>query len=82
MGSRVRPTERLAELRRLLAELGGQYHEISGGDVAEALVGFARAENASQLVMGASQRSRWSEFAPRLRGQRRAARRRVRSTCT
>ena len=70
LGVHVRPadgltgpsTERLVELRRLLSELGGQYHEVSGGDVAEALVGFARAENASQLVMGASQRSRWSEF--------------------
>jgi two-component system, OmpR family, sensor histidine kinase KdpD len=70
LGVHVRPadglagpsTERLAELRRLLTELGGRYHEVSGGDVAEALIGFARAENASQLVMGASRRSRWSEF--------------------
>ncbi len=70
LGVHVRPAdglagpsgERLGELRRLLTELGGQYREVSGGDVAEALVGFARAENASQLVMGASHRSRWSEF--------------------
>jgi len=70
LGVHVRPADglagpsddRLGELRRLLTELGGQYREISAGDVAEALVGFARAENASQLVMGASQRSRWSEF--------------------
>jgi two-component system, OmpR family, sensor histidine kinase KdpD len=70
LGVHVRPadglagpsTERLGELRRLLTELGGQYHEVSGGDVAEALIGFARTENASQLVMGASQRSRWVEF--------------------
>ena len=55
-------TEQLADLRRLLTELGGQYHEVSGGDVAEALIGFARSENASQLVMGASQQSRWSQF--------------------
>lgn len=55
-------TEQLGELRRLLTELGGQYHEVSGSDVAEALIGFARAENASQLVMGSSQRSRWVEF--------------------
>jgi two-component system sensor histidine kinase KdpD len=56
------PTERLAEMRQLLTALGGEYHEISGGDVAETLIGFARAENASQLVMGASQRSRWAEL--------------------
>jgi two-component system sensor histidine kinase KdpD len=70
LGVHVRPsdglagpsTEKLAELRKLLTELGGEYHEISGGDVAEVLIGFARAENASQLVLGASQRSRWAEF--------------------
>src|SRR4051812_46022861 len=70
IGVHVRPadglagpsTERLADLRRLLTELGGEYREVSGGDVAEALVGFARAENATQLVLGASQRSRVSEL--------------------
>src|SRR6478752_5286192 len=70
LGVHVRPadglagpsTERLADLRRLLTELGGEYREVSGGDVAEALVGFARAENATQLVLGASQRSRVSEL--------------------
>jgi two-component system sensor histidine kinase KdpD len=70
LGVHVRPADglagpsndRLAELRRLLIELGGQYREVSGSDVAEALIGFARSENASQLVMGASQRSRWAEL--------------------
>jgi two-component system sensor histidine kinase KdpD len=70
LGVHVRPSdglagpsdERLSELRRLLTELGGEYREVSGSDVAQALIGFARAENASQLVMGASQRSRWAEF--------------------
>lgn len=54
--------ERLAGHRRLLAELGGEYHEVAGADVAETLVQFARAENGTQLVMGASRRSRWSEL--------------------
>ena len=70
LGVHVRPadglagpsTDRLTELRRLLGELGGEYHEVSGSDVADALVGFARAENATQLVMGASQQSRWNEL--------------------
>ncbi len=70
LGVHVRPadglagpsTERLTELRRLLSELGGEYREVSGGDVADALLGFAKAENATQLVMGASQQSRWTEF--------------------
>jgi two-component system sensor histidine kinase KdpD len=48
--------------RRLLEELGGTYHETAGNDIAAALVEFARAENATQLVLGASQRSRWAEL--------------------
>ncbi len=56
------PTEQLAENRRLLSELGGEYHEVAGADVAEAMVRFARAENGTQLVLGASRQSRWSQF--------------------
>ncbi|MEO9223816.1 MAG: ATP-binding protein [Acidimicrobiales bacterium] len=48
--------------RRLLEEMGGQYHEVVGGDVGSSLVDFARAENSTQLVLGASNRSRWSEL--------------------
>jgi two-component system sensor histidine kinase KdpD len=48
--------------RRLLEEMGGTYHETAGNDIAAALVEFARAENATQLVLGASQRSRWAEL--------------------
>ena len=48
----------VGEQRRLLEELGGTYHEVAGSDIAAALVDFARAENATQLVLGASQRSR------------------------
>ena len=43
--------------RRLLDELGGRYLEVVGDDVAMALVGAARAERATQLVLGASRRS-------------------------
>ena len=43
--------------RRLLDELSGRYLEIVGDDVATALVGVARAERATQLVLGASRRS-------------------------
>jgi two-component system sensor histidine kinase KdpD len=52
----------LAEQRALLAELGGRYHELASGDVAGALVGFARGENATQIVLGATQRSRLMEM--------------------
>jgi two-component system sensor histidine kinase KdpD len=49
--------------RHLLEELGGRYHEVVGSDVARSLVQFAKAENATQLVLGASRRSRWAELA-------------------
>src|SRR5947209_4020852 len=48
--------------RHLLEELGGRYHQVVGSDVARALVQFARSENATQLVLGASRRSRWAEL--------------------
>ena len=70
-GRRARPRRRragdagsgvLLEHRRLVEELGGTYHEVVGADVAKALVQIARAENATQLVLGASRRSRWEEL--------------------
>jgi two-component system sensor histidine kinase KdpD len=57
----VAEEERVAELRQLLTDLGGQYHEIVGDDPAEQLVAFSRAENATQLVLGSSRRSRLHE---------------------
>ncbi len=47
----------LAGQRRLVEALGGSYHQVVGDDVARALLAFARAENATQLVLGASRRS-------------------------
>ncbi len=52
----------LADQRQLIAELGGEYREVAGGEVAEALVQCARAENATQIVLGASRRPRWNEL--------------------
>ncbi len=48
--------------RQLLAALGGRFAEVSAADVAEGLVEFARSENATQLLLGATQRSRWAEL--------------------
>ena len=48
--------------RLLLAQLGGVYREVVGEDVSKALAGFARAEKATQLVLGASRRSRAAEL--------------------
>jgi two-component system sensor histidine kinase KdpD len=55
-------TELLDRHRVLLKELGGRYEEITGSDVAQSLVDFAKAENATQLLLGATQRSRLSEL--------------------
>ncbi len=52
----------LEEHRRLLDDLGGRYHEVVGADVPAALCDFARARNATQLVLGATRRSRWAEL--------------------
>jgi len=46
----------LAGQRRLTESLGGSYHQVVGDDVPDALLTFARAENATQLVLGASRR--------------------------
>jgi two-component system, OmpR family, sensor histidine kinase KdpD len=46
----------LASQRRLTESLGGTYHQVVGDNVPEALLTFARAENATQLVLGVSRR--------------------------
>ena len=48
--------------RQLLNDLGGEYHEVVASDTAAALAELARVENCTQLVLGASRRSRWSEL--------------------
>ncbi len=42
--------------RALVALLGGSFQQLPGDDVAETLLRFARAENATQMVLGASRR--------------------------
>ena len=48
--------------RSLLVELGGTYREVVGDEVATALASFAAAEQATQVVMGSTRRTRWSEI--------------------
>jgi two-component system sensor histidine kinase KdpD len=70
LGVHVRPTDGLAtrasELlvkhRQLLEDLGGTYQELAASGVGEALASFAKAERATQIVLGASRRSWWSEL--------------------
>jgi two-component system, OmpR family, sensor histidine kinase KdpD len=52
----------LANQRRLVESLGGTYHQVVGDDIPRALLSFARAENATQLVLGVSRRSRWESM--------------------
>ncbi|GAA5201448.1 sensor histidine kinase KdpD [Rugosimonospora acidiphila] len=55
----------LARQRTLVENLGGSYHQVVGNDVPKALLDFARAVNASQLVLGASRRNRLAQvFSP------------------
>ncbi|HKA03420.1 MAG TPA: DUF4118 domain-containing protein, partial [Acidimicrobiales bacterium] len=61
-GLQSRAGPELNRQRVLLAELGGSYREIVGERVPTALVEFARGEKATQIVIGASRRSRWQEL--------------------
>ncbi|MEV5710597.1 DUF4118 domain-containing protein [Actinoallomurus sp. NPDC052274] len=51
--------EALARQRALVEGLGGSYHQVTGADVPKALIDFARAANATQIVLGSSRRSGW-----------------------
>ncbi|HUK73386.1 MAG TPA: ATP-binding protein [Streptosporangiaceae bacterium] len=52
----------LAAQRRLVESLGGTYHMVVGDDVTQALLEFARAVSATQLVLGSSRRNRVSRL--------------------
>ena len=56
------PPELLERHRRLLEELGGSWHDVVGTDVPATLVAFATAQHATQIVLGGSRRSRWTEL--------------------
>ena len=47
----------LDQQRLLVESLGGSYHSVIGDDVAESVLEFARANNATQIVIGASRRN-------------------------
>ena len=50
----------MGRVRELAASLGATVHTVVGDDVPSALLDFARDENATQLVIGTSRRSRWA----------------------
>ncbi|MCW2522777.1 MAG: osmosensitive channel signal transduction histidine kinase [Frankiales bacterium] len=47
----------LDQQRLLVESLGGSYHSIIGDDIPAAVLDFARAKNATQIVIGASRRN-------------------------
>jgi len=53
---------RLAASRELVEQVGGRFDEVLGEGVPEALLDVARAENVTQIVLGAGDRSRWREL--------------------
>ncbi len=48
--------------RELAESMGGSWHQVVGDDVATAILDFARVENATQILLGASRRGRWEAF--------------------
>jgi two-component system sensor histidine kinase KdpD len=54
----------LAGQRQLTESIGGTYHQLAGLDIPDALLTLARAENATQLVLGRRNRSRLGALRP------------------
>jgi two-component system sensor histidine kinase KdpD len=52
----------LARQRMLAESLGGTYHQVVGADVPRALLDFASAVNATQIVLGASSRGKLAQL--------------------
>ncbi|KAA5832599.1 sensor histidine kinase KdpD [Saccharopolyspora hirsuta] len=52
----------VARARKLADAVGASFHTVVGDDVPEALLEFARAADATQLVVGTSRRSRWARL--------------------
>ncbi|MDT5068371.1 MAG: two-component system, OmpR family, sensor histidine kinase KdpD [Mycobacterium sp.] len=52
----------MGKVRELAMSLGATVHTVTGTDVATALLDFARENNATQLVLGTSRRSRWARI--------------------
>jgi two-component system, OmpR family, sensor histidine kinase KdpD len=52
----------LVRLRQLTSDVGGAWHQLHADDPVSALIEFARDEQVTQVVLGASDRSRWQEL--------------------
>ena len=74
----------LADVKHLAEDLGASWHEITSDDPASAIVKFAKEKQVTQVVLGASRRSRWqTRHGEAIGGPARAAiRRPVRCRCS
>jgi two-component system, OmpR family, sensor histidine kinase KdpD len=52
----------MAQLRQLTSDVGGSWHLLHDQDAAGALTEFARDEQITQIVLGASDRNHWQEL--------------------
>ena len=57
------PADSLDHLRRLAVDVGGEWYDIAGDDPARAVVEFAEKHQITQIVVGATRRSRWEELS-------------------
>jgi two-component system sensor histidine kinase KdpD len=53
----------LDAVRQIVADVGGTWHEAPSDDPARTVVSFAADHHATQIVVGASRRSRWEEWS-------------------
>jgi predicted lipoprotein with Yx(FWY)xxD motif/nucleotide-binding universal stress UspA family protein len=53
-----------AAQRQLVQSAGGSYHQVTGDDIPAALLAFAHAANATQLVLGATRPTRLAALRP------------------
>jgi len=52
----------LARLRQVTSDVGASWHQLRDEDLVGALIEFARGKQVTQIVVGASRRSRWQEL--------------------
>jgi two-component system sensor histidine kinase KdpD len=56
-------TKALDAVRRIVEDVGGEWCEVPGDDPARAVVEFAGEHQVTQIVVGATRRSRWEEWS-------------------
>ncbi len=54
--------DRVAQTLRLAEQLGGEAVTVTAQDVVEELIRYARSRNVTEIIIGKSRRSRWSEL--------------------